>query len=309
MNTKICNIDIKYENAKIEEYITKPEDAPVVEGNESTNILLETVDKSNIVISYDVNDEEELLENHVVITCMHDSNIVVIYKNTQKIKANIIPNIKVVVKQNIEVNVDIVNLLADEINILGNIKSTIGEKSNLNINLVDLGAKNSSQSINMECTGRESTGKIKVIYMGENEESKNINCLAKLFGEKSSVDIEVQGTLNDKAQKDFKGTICFENGAKKSKGTENENCILFSEDAISKSLPILLCREEDVEGSHSSSSGKIDEHQVFYLQTRGIDKKEANKILVKAKFKSILENVRDEKIREEIEEIIERKLV
>lgn len=49
--------------------------------------------------------------------------------------------------------------------------------------------------------------------------------------------------------------------------------MLLSDKAKSKALPMLLCTEEDVEGSHSTATGKVDESELFYLMTRGFSKK------------------------------------
>ena len=59
---------------------------------------------------------------------------------------------------------------------------------------------------------------------------------------------------------------------------------LCEDKAKSIALPMLLCTEEDVEGNHSTASGKVDEKQLFYIMTRGISYKEAVKLIVKSKF-------------------------
>ena len=74
------------------------------------------------------------------------------------------------------------------------------------------------------------------------------------------------------------------------------------------SLPILLCSEENVEGNHSSSAGKIDEKQLFYIMSRGFTYKEAMKLMVRARFNEILENIKNEELKEEILEEIDKRL-
>ena len=86
-------------------------------------------------------------------------------------------------------------------------------------------------------------------------------------------------------------------GATKSKGDELENVVLLSDDAISKSAPLLMCHEEDVEGSHGVSTGKIDKDKLFYLMSRGYDKKEASRIIIQANFNKIVGSILDEDIR------------
>ena len=84
--------------------------------------------------------------------------------------------------------------------------------------------------------------------------------------------------------------------------------MLLSDTAKSLALPMLLCSEEDVEGNHSSSSGKTGEKELFYIMSRGFDIKEAMKLMVRAKFNKILENIKNEDLKNEIINEIDKKL-
>ena len=127
-----------------------------------------------------------------------------------------------------------------------------------------------------------------------------MNYIGELRGKKSNINIEVQGALKDEARKHFKGTIDFKKGAKKASGNENENCMLLSDKAKSLALPMLLCSEEDVEGNHSSSAGKVGEKELFYIMSRGFTLKEAMKLIVRAKFNKILEKIEEEELKNQI---------
>lgn len=141
---------------------------------------------------------------------------------------------------------------------------------------------------------------INAIYLGKETQVFDLNYIGELRGEKTEIEIEVQGALTDKAKKHFKGTIDFKKGSKKAKGNENEFCMLLSNEARSIALPMLLCSEEDVEGNHSSSTGKVDEKALFYLMSRGISQKEAMQLIIKAKFNKVLEQIEDEELKNEI---------
>ena len=73
--------------------------------------------------------------------------------------------------------------------------------------------------------------------------------------------------------------------------------MLLSDTAKSLALPMLLCSEEDVEGAHSSSAGKIGEKELFYIMSRGFELKEAQKLMVRANFNKILENIKNEDLK------------
>ena len=84
--------------------------------------------------------------------------------------------------------------------------------------------------------------------------------------------------------------------------------MLISDNAKSLALPMLLCAEEDVEGNHSSAAGKIDNKELFYIESRGFDKVQAMKLIVRARFNAILNNIENEELRQEILEEIDYRL-
>ena len=84
--------------------------------------------------------------------------------------------------------------------------------------------------------------------------------------------------------------------------------MILSNASKSKSLPILLCQEENVEGEHGVSSGKIDESKIFYIMTKGISYKDAKKLIVKANFNKIIKEIEYEDLRFEIIGIIDKKI-
>mgnify|MGYP000251411645 CR=1 FL=1 len=102
--------------------------------------------------------------------------------------------------------------------------------------------------------------------------------------------------------------IAIKKGCKKATGNENEFCTLLSDKAKSIALPMLLCSEEVVEGNHSSAAGKVEEKELFYIMSRGFNLKEAMKLIVKAKFNKIIENIINERLKEEILEEIDKRL-
>ena len=60
--------------------------------------------------------------------------------------------------------------------------------------------------------------------------------------------------------------------------------MILSETAKSIALPMLLCTEEDVEGNHSTATGKVGPKELFYIMSRGFSEKEALKLMVRAKL-------------------------
>ena len=304
------NDDIVMENLNINEF-TYGIGNDVFDNNikyNNHNLNLTTKKKTNMKIEYNFDNNSNTLANNININADHDLHLTVIYRSNTNDYNLLNSMMKINVKDNITVTADVVNLLNNKSNQLVAIEAMLNNESKMTFNVIDIGAKNSISNIYINALGKKAVGKINTIYMGENKELKDINYITHLRGESSVIDIDVEGTLDNESKKSFKGTIDFKKGAKKSKGTESEKCIMLSEKAISKALPILLCTEENVEGSHSAASGKIDEELIYYVMSRGIDKNNAVKMIVKAKFHKIIEKIKDEILKEEIIKAVERKL-
>lgn len=206
------------------------------------------------------------------------------------------------------IDIVIVNLLNDASNNFVSINNKLDENSVVNYIIVDFGGKNSISNYYSDIVGDKASNCLNTIYLGNENKIIDMNYIAELKGSKSSINIDAQGALNDEAIKHFKGTIDFKKGAKKSKGDENEFCMLLSNKAKSISLPMLLCSEEDVEGNHSTAAGKVDNGELFYIMSRGFELKEAIKLIVRARFNKIISKIPSEELKKEIICEINRRL-
>ena len=208
--------------------------------------------------------------------------------------------IRLFTKANSSIKLTVVNLLNEVSQNFLSIENNLQENANLDFCIVDFGGKNSITNYYTNLEGEASKNNLKAIYLGKDEQVFDLNYIGALRGRKSVMNIEVQGALNGKSKKNFKGTLDFKRGAKKAKGDENEFCMLLSDTAKSLALPMLLCEEEDVEGNHSTAAGKLGGKELFYIMSRGFNKKEAMKLIVRAKFNKILDTISREDLKNEI---------
>ena len=276
--------------------------------------------KANIIVDSDINKEIELdfkfdndnlnLVENIAITANENAKSTVILKYSAEADISAYHNgvVKAIAKNNAELNIIIVNLMNDISNNFLSIENDLGNNSKINYYIIDFGGKNSITNYFSNIVGKNADNQLNTIYLGKSDQLFDLNYIAELYGERSNVNIEVQGALRDSARKHFKGTIDFKKGCKKATGNENENCMLLSEKAKSIALPMLLCSEEDVEGNHSSSAGKIGEKELFYIMSRGFELKEAMKLMVRAKFNNILSSIKNEELKNLILEEIENRL-
>jgi Fe-S cluster assembly protein SufD len=111
-----------------------------------------------------------------------------------------------------------------------------------------------------------------------------------------------KGILNDRAKAVFNGRVHVHPDAQKTDAKQTNRCILLSDDAQINTNPQLEIYADDVKCTHGAAVGKIDEDAIFYLQTRGIDKAAARKMLIYAFANEVLGGIRIDPVREHLEE-------
>ena len=281
--------------------------------NQSANrkiaIHVDSKTNQNVNIGFELDeDNQALIEVIQIIAEENTKATIAISYRSNTIEAYHNGVIKVLAKKGSNIKVIVTNLLNEKSTNFLSIENELEKEAKVTYTIVDFGGKRSITNYYSNLVGDSSDNRLSTIYLGKEDQVFDLNYIGELRGEKSNIKIEVQGALKDKARKHFKGTIDFKKGCKKAVGDENEACMLLSDEAKSLALPMLLCSEEDVEGNHSTSSGKIGEKELFYIMSRGFELKEAMKLMVRAKFNKILENIKDEVLKNEILEELDKRL-
>lgn len=278
--------------------------------NKKLKLIIDSKNNEELQINFKFDNNNLILLDNFEIVANEGSKATVIikYESSENEKGFHNGIINLFAKKNSNLNIVIVNLMNGFSNNFISIQNTFEPYSNVKYTLVDFGGEKSITNYYSNLMGEFSENTLNTIYLGKENQLFDLNYIGELRGEKSNIDIEVQGALKDDAKKHFKGTIDFKKGCKKAKGNENEACMLLSDTAKSLALPMLLCSEEDVEGNHSSSAGKIGEKELFYIMSRGFELKEAMKLMVRAKFNKILENIENKELKQKIIEEIDKRL-
>lgn len=280
------------------------------QANQKLNIILEGKQNQEMKIEFQFDENNKQLVEHIEIEAQKETKATVIiqYKSQEDILAFHNGIIKLHAKEKASINVILINFMNQNSNNFLSIENELQKEAKVTYTIIDFGGKNSFTNVYSSLKGTLSNSIINTLYLGNKDQILDLNYIAQLQGEKTSVNIQVEGALKDNAKKHFKGTIDFKKGCKKAIGNEMENCMLLSDKAKSIALPMLLCAEEEVEGNHSTSAGKVGEKELFYLMSRGIEKKEAMKLMVKARFYKILEGIKKEELKKGILQEIDARL-
>lgn len=314
-NVEFGNVNIDYKDSTIDREVLNKD---TVYGNgeyleseiekKSNSKIRINLTREVVKLDYNFDDNNTTLINKLDIVAKYDSDIIIVYNSNTSKECYHNGIINIIAQDGANLNVTLVNFLNEDSYNFDAIQTEIYDMASVNVSLIDLGAKYSIINYYSNCISDMTQNNIKTIYIGRENQVKDMNYIVHMNGKKSKADIDVQGAISDNCKKSFKGTIDFKKGCKKACGRENEFCLLLSKNARSISLPMLLATEEDVVGNHSSASGKVDDEMLFYIMSRGFNYSDAIKLIVKARFSTILENLNDEKIIDEINQRIDRGL-
>lgn len=198
-----------------------------------------------------------------------------------------------------------VQMLSSENQYILDIGSCNEENAGLEVTRINLGAARTYLGLKADLRGREAFLDSRLAYLGRGTQLLDINDIALHKGRATKAKMNVEGVLMEQAWKNYKGTIDLKHGCAGASGLEAENTLLFGDDIVNKSTPLILCREEDVEGNHGATIGRIDDSLLFYMQTRGIDTKKAKELIIRGKLEAALMDIKDKNIVEEAEKYIQ----
>ena len=134
----------------------------------------------------------------------------------------------------------------------------------------------------------------------------DMNYVAEHRGKKTESDMDFDGVLKKGAQKTFRGSLDFKKGSSGSVGAENEDVLLLDDDVINRSIPLILCQVEDVDGHHGATIGQIPEEILFYMSSRGLSEEAARQLVIRSRLLKVAARIPQDALREQLQkEIVE----
>ena len=131
-------------------------------------------------------------------------------------------------------------------------------------------------------------------YHATHEETLDINHLVRMRGTSTRAQLTESGVLNEAAKKTLRATIDLVRGAKDAQGNEIETVMILGDDVVNKTMPAILCDEDDVAGNHGATIGSVSPEQLDYLAARGLSRQAAEQLFIRALFEDAIINAPEE---------------
>jgi Fe-S cluster assembly protein SufD len=156
--------------------------------------------------------------------------------------------------------------------------------------------------------GNGSTSDSKIISVGTGSQRMSLTTQAVHIGKSSESDMVTRAVMKDEATAIINGVTKIEHGATKANGQQTEKVLMLSPKARGDANPILLIDEDDVKAGHAASVGQVNADQVHYLMSRGISRKEAERLIIHGFLDPVVAEIPLAGLRDQLHRILERKL-
>lgn len=236
------------------------------------------------------------------ITAEENSEITVVMDYTSASEAGGFSTIKthLIAKAYSKIHLVKVQLLGEKYVQIDDTDAVCEDGALIDVTQIELGGSKIFAQVITDLNGYQAKFNSDTAFIAAKNQILDMNYLVNHYGQKTDTKMSVKGVVDGNAVKTYRGTIDFKNGCAGSTGDEQEETLLMSPKAINKSIPMILCDEEDVAGTHGATLGRLSAEELFYMQSRGITEAEAKKMMSKAKIISVANLIQDEALKEKI---------
>tara|TARA_B100001094_G_scaffold324960_1_gene378468 strand:+ start:594 stop:1814 length:1221 start_codon:yes stop_codon:yes gene_type:complete len=160
----------------------------------------------------------------------------------------------------------------------------------------------------VELKGRGSHCDLRGVYLADNDNHIDHHTIIEHEKEHCTSNELYKGILSGKSTGVFNGRIHVHDEAQKTDAIQSNQNILLSDNAIIHTKPELEIYADDVKCTHGATVGQLDEKGIFYLRARGIKRKEAQKMMMRAYVGEVLSGIKNDNTRDNLLEKIIRNI-
>lgn len=254
-----------------------------------------------VVIEYKMKDGEGCISSQV-IHAKKDSEIsvILVYESEKEFGGFHGISTRLLAEEGAKINIYKIQMLGDKFIHFDDIGGACFKGGSIGVTTLELGAEKTWTGCLVNLVEKDAELISNMGYLVRYNNFLDVNYIADQRGKNTNSVMHAKGVLMDSATKVFRGTIDFKNGSSGSAGDEQEDTLMLSPDVINRSMPVILCQEEDVDGRHGATIGQLGEDLLFYMQTRGIDEENAKRMMIRARLDSVARTIPDKELEQRV---------
>ena len=254
-----------------------------------------------VVIEYKMKDGEGCISSQV-IHAKKDSEIsvILVYESEKEFGGFHGISTRLLAEEGAKINIYKIQMLGDKFIHFDDIGGACFKGGSIGVTTLELGAEKTWTGCLVNLVEKNAELISNMGYLVRYNNFLDVNYIADQRGKNTNSVMHAKGVLMDSATKVFRGTIDFKNGSSGSAGDEQEDTLMLNPDVINRSMPVILCQEEDVDGRHGATIGQLGEDLLFYMQTRGIDEESAKRMMIRARLDSVARTIPDKELEQRV---------
>lgn len=183
----------------------------------------------------------------------------------------------------------------------------IGRDATARLGEVGLGGRLARVDLGIDLIGAGASTDVVGLYFGEHSQVLDYRMVMNHIGRNTSSDVFLKGAVEDESQSVFTGLLRIERDAIRSSAFETNRNLVLSPGAKAHSVPNLEILCDDIMCGHGSSVGPLEEEHLYYLQSRGLSKARAERVLIRGFFSEVIDRLPSPRLAEPIRKVVYRR--
>lgn len=257
--------------------------------------------KKPIVLQYQLGDGELVLDRHYIrAKANSEATIVMNYTSPDRASGFHGGATTIYAEQGARLKLVQVQTLGQGYCCFDDIGTMAEDNAGIEVNQVELGGGKVWAGCKTSLEGDNASFRLSSSYIGHGSQTVDLNYVTVHRGTRTNSSMVTSGILMDNSAKVMRGTLDFVRGCRAAVGNESETVLLLDQGVSNKTVPLILCGEEDVEGNHAATVGEMDPAQMFYLASRGLTEREMRGMLIASRIQLICDAIPEENLKETI---------
>lgn len=216
------------------------------------------------------------------------SSVVVRFRSSDPIDSLFVPEIDADVGVNSNLRLTVIQRLGRGTTSIARTRVVAHRDAQVTVAEAGLGGALARLHLSVDLEGRGSSARIVGAYFGDRDQVLDYRYFMRHVGENTTSDMFLKGGVEDEALSIFTGMIRIEESAQRTNAFQTNRNLLLSDNAVAQSVPNLEILANDVKCGHGSTVGPLDEEQRYYLMSRGLSRKRADRLQVRGFFEEAL---------------------
>jgi Fe-S cluster assembly protein SufD len=220
-----------------------------------------------------------------------EARVVVVYRSAEDAGLLMVPRVDLEVGDGARLKFISVQVLDHAATAVVHQRAVLGRDATSQIGEIGLGGRLGRLDLGVKLVGNGASSEVVGLYFGEGSQTLDYRMVIDHEGKNTISDVFIKGAVEDDAQSVFTGLLRIEKEATRTSTFETNRNLVLSDNAKAQSVPNLEILCNDVMCGHASSVGPLEAEHLYYLQSRGLTRERAERLLIRGFFRQVIDRL------------------